>query len=457
LQRLATGELDVVVGTHQLLGKSVKFKDLGLLVVDEEQRFGVNQKEKIKALKTEVDVLTLSATPIPRTLYMSLSGVREMSLITTPPPSRRPIKTHLSPYDPEMIRAAIAQELDRGGQVFYVVPRVEGIEEVAAKIQLMLPTLRLAIAHGQMDESSLESTMLAFGNGEADVMVCTTIIESGLDIPRVNTILIEDAHRFGLSQLYQLRGRVGRSGIQAHAWLFFPDQRLLTETARERLRAIQEFTQLGSGFQLAMRDMEIRGVGNLLGMEQSGQLEAIGFDLYMELLEECLNEVRGQEIPKVDDTQVDLALTAFIPADYMPNLEEKMAAYRTVATVKSKADLEQIATDWNDRYGAIPEPAQQLLRVMELKQIAKTVGFSRIKPEAKQHICLETPMEEPAWKLMSEKLPKHLQSRFVYQGKKVIVRGLGVLPVHKQMDDLIEWLGHLQGALPLAEQDDLPQ
>ena len=448
LQRLATGELDIVVGTHQLLGKSVKFKDLGLLVVDEEQRFGVNQKEKIKALKTEVDVLTLSATPIPRTLYMSLSGVREMSLITTPPPSRRPIKTHLSPYDPEMIRAAIAQELDRGGQVFYVVPRGEGIEEVGAKIQLMLPSVRLAIAHGQMDEGSLESTMLAFSNGEADVMVCTTIIESGLDIPRVNTILIEDAHRFGLSQLYQLRGRVGRSGIQAHAWLFFPDQRLLTDTARDRLRAIQEFTQLGSGFQLAMRDMEIRGVGNLLGVEQSGQLEAIGFDLYMELLEECLNEVRGQEIPKVDDTQVDLALTAFIPADYMPNLEEKMAAYRTVATVKSKTDLAQIAADWNDRYGAIPEPAQQLLRVMELKQIAKTVGFSRIKSEAKQHICLETPMEEPAWKLMSEKLPKHLQSRFVYQGKKVIVRGLGVLPVSKQMDDLIEWLGHLQGALP---------
>ncbi|MGA1411210.1 MAG: transcription-repair coupling factor [Prochlorotrichaceae cyanobacterium] len=455
LQRLATGELDVVVGTHQLLGKTVKFKDLGLLVVDEEQRFGVNQKEKIKALKTEVDVLTLSATPIPRTLYMSLSGVREMSLITTPPPSRRPIKTHLSPYDPEMIRAAIAQELDRGGQIFYVVPRVEGIEEVAAKIQLMLPTVRLAIAHGQMDEGSLESTMLAFSNGEADVMVCTTIIESGLDIPRVNTILIEDAHRFGLSQLYQLRGRVGRSGIQAHAWLFFPDQRLLTDTARERLRAIQEFTQLGSGFQLAMRDMEIRGVGNLLGVEQSGQLEAIGFDLYMELLEECLNEVRGQEIPKVDETQVDLALTAFIPADYMPNLEDKMAAYRTVATVKSKEELTEIAADWNDRYGPIPAPAQQLLRVMELKQVAKTVGFSRIKVEAKQHICLETPMEEPAWKLMSEKLPKHLQSRFIYQGKKVLVRGLGVLPVSQQMDNLIEWLGHLQGALPSSGETDL--
>lgn len=444
LQRLETGELDIVVGTHQLLGKNVKFKDLGLLVVDEEQRFGVNQKEKIKALKTQLDVLTLSATPIPRTLYMSLSGVREMSLITTPPPSRRPIKTHLSPYNPEAIRTAIVQELDRGGQVFYVVPRVEGIEEVGAKIQMMLPSVRLAIAHGQMDEASLESTMLAFSNGEADVMVCTTIIESGLDIPRVNTILIEDAQRFGLAQLYQLRGRVGRSGIQAHAWLFFPDERKLTDVARERLRAIQEFAQLGSGFQLAMRDMEIRGVGNLLGVQQSGQLEAIGFDLYMELLEECLNEVRGQEIPKIDDTQIDLSLTAFIPADYMPNLEEKMIAYRTVATVKSKEELSNIAADWNDRYGTIPEPAQQLLRVMELKQIAKQSGFSRIKPDGKQHIILETPMEEPAWNLLKEKLPKHLQSRFVYNGGKVVVRGIGVLTVRQQMDSLIEWLAYLQ-------------
>ena len=443
LQRLETGELDIVIGTHQLLGKSVKFKDLGLLVVDEEQRFGVNQKEKIKALKTQLDVLTLSATPIPRTLYMSLSGVREMSLITTPPPSRRPIKTHLSPYNPEAIRTAIVQELDRGGQVFYVVPRVEGIEEVGAKIQMMLPSVRLAIAHGQMDEASLESTMLAFSNGEADVMVCTTIIESGLDIPRVNTILIEDAQRFGLAQLYQLRGRVGRSGIQAHAWLFFPDERKLTDVARERLRAIQEFAQLGSGFQLAMRDMEIRGVGNLLGVQQSGQLEAIGFDLYMELLEECLNEVRGQEIPKIDDTQIDLSLTAFIPADYMPNLEEKMTAYRTVATVKSKEELTNIAADWNDRYGIIPEPAQQLLRVMELKQIAKQSGFSRIKPDGKQHIILETPMEEPAWNLLKENLPKHLQSRFVYNGGKVVVRGIGVLTVRQQMDSLIEWLAYL--------------
>jgi transcription-repair coupling factor (superfamily II helicase) len=270
-QRLATGELDVVVGTHQLLGKGVQFKDLGLLVVDEEQRFGVNQKERIKSLRTQVDVLTLSATPIPRTLYMALSGVREMSLITTPPPSRRPIKTHLAAFDGDMVRTAIRQELDRGGQVFYVVPRVEGIEETAAKIREMIPGVRLAIAHGQMPEGELESTMLSFSTNEADVLVCTTIIESGLDIPRVNTILVEDAQKFGLSQLYQLRGRVGRAGIQAHAWLFYPKRSQLSDAARQRLRAIQEFTQLGSGYQLAVRDMEIRGVGNLLGAEQSGK------------------------------------------------------------------------------------------------------------------------------------------------------------------------------------------
>ncbi|NDD70093.1 MAG: DEAD/DEAH box helicase, partial [Synechococcaceae bacterium WB9_4xC_028] len=306
LEGLQKGTIDAVVGTHQLLSKSTAFDKLGLLVVDEEQRFGVNQKEKIKALRKDVDVLTLSATPIPRTLYMSLSGVREMSLITTPPPLRRPIKTHLAALDEEAVRSAIRQELDRGGQVFYVVPRVEGIDEVAGQLRQMLPGLKLLVAHGQMAEGELESAMVAFNGGEADVMLCTTIVESGLDIPRVNTILIEDAHRFGLAQLYQLRGRVGRSGIQAHAWLFYPGDASLSDAARQRLRAIQEFAQLGSGYQLAMRDMEIRGVGNLLGVEQSGQMEAIGFDLYMEMLQESLAEIQGQDIPAVDDTQVDL-------------------------------------------------------------------------------------------------------------------------------------------------------
>ncbi|MEQ9357598.1 transcription-repair coupling factor [Coleofasciculus chthonoplastes] len=449
-RRLSTGELDVIVGTHQLLSKSVTFRDLGMLVVDEEQRFGVNQKEKIKTLKTQVDVLTLTATPIPRTLYMSLSGVREMSLITTPPPSRRPIKTHLAPYNPEAVRTAIRTELDRGGQVFYVVPRIEGIEEVATKLREMIPSARLAIAHGQIPEGELEATMLTFSNGEADILVCTTIIESGLDIPRVNTILIEDAQRFGLAQLYQLRGRVGRSGVQAHAWLFYPKQETLSDAARKRLRAIQEFTQLGSGYQLATRDMEIRGVGNLLGAEQSGQMDVIGFDLYMEMLQEAIREIQGQEIPQVDDTQIDLNLTAFIPADYIPDLEQKMSAYRTVASANSQSELVQIAADWHDRYGSLPAPVEQLLRIVELKQVAKSLGFSRIKPEGKQHIALETPMEEPAWKLLQENLPKHLRSRFVYSPGKVTVRGLGVLKANKQLENLIDWLSKMQGALPAA-------
>lgn len=448
LQRLATGELDVVVGTHQLLSKDVHFKELGLLVVDEEQRFGVNQKEKIKSLKTQVDVLTLSATPIPRTLYMALSGVREMSLITTPPPSRRPIKTHLAPYDPEMVRTAIRQELDRGGQVFYVVPRVEGIEDISARLREMIPNARIAIAHGQMPEAELEATMLTFSEGEAEILVCTTIIESGLDIPRVNTILVEDAQRFGLSQLYQLRGRVGRAGIQAHAWLFYPKQHQLTDTARQRLRAIQEFTQLGSGYQLAMRDMEIRGVGNLLGAEQSGQMDAIGFDLYVEMLQEAIQEIRGQEIPQVDDCQLDLNLTAFIPADYIPDLDQKMSAYRAVASAASKQELAQIAAEWNDRYGPIPVAAQQLLKVVELKQIARKLGFSRIKPEGTQHIALETPMEEPAWNLLKANLPEHLHSRFIYMPGKVTVRGLAVLNADQQLENLTNWLNRMQGALP---------
>jgi transcription-repair coupling factor (superfamily II helicase) len=449
VQRLATAEMDIVVGTHQLLGKGVNFKDLGLLVIDEEQRFGVNQKEKIKSLRSQIDVLTLSATPIPRTLYMSLSGVREMSLITTPPPSRRPIKTHLSPYDEEIIRAALRQELDRGGQIFYVVPRVEGIEELSIRLREMVPSARIAVAHGQMQDSELESTMLAFSQAEADILVCTTIVESGLDIPRVNTIVIEDSQLFGLSQLYQLRGRVGRSGIQAHAWLFYPKQKELSDAARARLKALQEFTQLGSGYQLAMRDMEIRGVGNLLGAEQSGQMDAIGFDLYMEMLDAAIKEIRGQEIPQVDDTQIDLNLTAFIPADFIPDPDQKMSAYRSVAAVNSKKELMGIAADWVDRYGQIPPAAAQLLRVMELKQIAKGLGFSRIKPEGQQHVILETPMEEPAWKLLKDKLPSHLQSRFVYQTGKVTVRGLGVMKPEQQLEHLTDWLAKMQDALEI--------
>ena len=447
IRKLKTGELDIVVGTHQLLAKDVEFKDLGLLVIDEEQRFGVAQKEKIKTMKTEVDVLTLSATPIPRTLYMAMSGVREMSLITTPPPSSI---THLSRYNSELVRAAIRQELDRGGQIFYVVSRIDDIEEVSARVHEMLPSIRMAIAHGQMPESELESTMLSFSSGESDMMICTTIIESGLDIPRVNTIIIEDAQRFGLAQLYQLRGRVGRAGIQAHAWLFYQEKGELTDVARKRLKAIQEFTHLGSGYQLAMRDMEIRGMGNLLGAEQSGQINTIGFDLYMEMLQESIAEIRGSEIPEVDDTQVDLPITAFIPTEYIPDGDRKLSAYRAISSVTSRRELNQIVEEWNDCYGKVPAPAMQLIKVMELKLLAKRIGFSRIKPEGKQHIVLESKMEEPAWKLLHEHLPSHLRSRFVYSKGDVTVRGLGTLSHDKQLDSLIEWLNTMHQAKTVA-------
>ena len=362
---------------------------------------------------------------------------------------------HLAALDPEAVRSAIRQELDRGGQVFYVVPRVEGIEDVAAGLRAMLPDLKLLVAHGQMAEGELESAMVAFNAGEADVMLCTTIVESGLDIPRVNTILIEDAHRFGLAQLYQLRGRVGRSGIQAHAWLFYPGDASLSDTARQRLRAIQEFAQLGSGYQLAMRDMEIRGVGNLLGVEQSGQMETIGFDLYMEMLQESLAEIQGQDIPSVDDTQVDLPVTAFVPADWITDPDEKIAAYRSAADCTSAEALVELAAGWADRYGALPAAVVSLLQLMELKLLAKRCGFSRIKAE-KPNIVLETPMEEPAFRLLRQGLPQHLHGRLVYQAgsgiqHKVLARGLGVLPTDKQLEQLMEWLRSMVAQIPDAE------
>ncbi len=458
IKGLKEGNIDAVIGTHQLLNKKIEYKDLGLLVVDEEQRFGVSQKEKIKVIKKNIDVLTLSATPIPRTLYMSLSGVREMSLITTPPPQRRAIKTHLSEFDEEAVRSAISQELDRGGQIFYVVPRVDGIENVAKKIITMVPNIKLVTAHGQMPEGQLESTMVAFNAGEADLMLCTTIIESGLDIPRVNTIIVEDSQKFGLSQLYQLRGRVGRSGIQAHAWLFYPSNSLLTDTARKRLRAIQEFAQLGSGYQLAIRDMEIRGVGNLLGVEQSGQMETIGFDLYMEMLQEALAEIQGQDLPTVDDTQIDLPVTAFIPAEWITDKEEKISAYRLASDCKTSESIIDVAASWTDRYGNIPKPVESLLRLMQLKLLAKSCAFTRIYLE-KPNVILETPMEEPAFLKLRKGLPKHLHGRLIFKkgtgiNSTVTVRGIGVLPVDKLIEQLMEWFRDMLENLHNLEKPD---
>ena len=449
---IKNGTIDLVVGTHQILGKNIKFANLGLLVVDEEQRFGVTQKEKIKSIKKNIDVITLTATPIPRTLYMSLSGVREMSIIATPPPLRRAIKTHMSRYDIEVVRSAICQEIDRGGQIFYVVPRVEGIENVAKTIRELIPKISLLIAHGQMSEGELETSMIAFNSGEADLMICTTIIESGLDIPRVNTILIEDAHKFGLSQLYQLRGRVGRSGIQAHAWLFYNEYTELTDNARDRLKAMQEFAELGSGYQLAMRDMEIRGVGNILGLEQSGQMEAIGFDLYMEMLRESLADLQGQDIPKVDEAQIDLQVTAFIPGDWIANTEEKLAAYRAATQCKTNEELADLVFSWIDRYGKLPEAVETLVDIMKLKLLSQKCGFYRIKKD-NNNIILYTNMEETVFRRIRKGLPEHLHSRFIYQESNtkestVLVRGIGVLSSDKQIHQLIDWLNIMGDQTP---------
>ena len=441
---IKNNNIDLVVATHQILGKNIEFNNLGLLVIDEEQRFGVKQKEKIKKIKKNIDVLTLTATPIPRTLYMSLSGIRQMSLIETPPPSRRSIKTYLSEIDADVIRTAISQELERGGQIFYVLPRIADIEQAIRKLKNMFNNLKFIIAHGQMNEIDLENAMISFNNGEVDLMICTTIIESGLDIPRVNTIIIEDAHKFGLSQLYQLRGRVGRSGVQAHAWLFYPNINKINESSRQRLKAIKDFSELGSGYQLAMKDMEIRGVGSILGEAQSGQVNNIGYDLYMEMLHEAISDLNGKEIPEVKDTQIDLPINAFIPGTWISNREEKLDAYKNATACENEEELTDLAANWVSRYGLIPKPVETLIKLMKLKLLAKFCGFMKIKL-IKPNIIIETKLEPNAFKHIKSDLPQNIQSKLIYQNDnilpKIIIRGLGVTDSQNQVDNLIDWFG----------------
>ncbi len=443
-EELKDNKIDLVVATHQILGKNIEFNNLGLLVIDEEQRFGVKQKEKIKKIKKNIDVLTLTATPIPRTLYMSLSGIRQMSLIETPPPSRRSIKTYLSEIDTDIIRTAISQELERGGQIFYVLPRIADIEQAIEKLKNMFTNLKFIIAHGQMNEIDLENAMISFNNGEVDLMICTTIIESGLDIPRVNTIIIEDAHKFGLSQLYQLRGRVGRSGVQAHAWLFYPNINKINDSSRQRLKAIKDFSELGSGYQLAMKDMEIRGVGSILGEAQSGQVNNIGYDLYMEMLHEAISDLNGKEIPEVKDTQIDLPLNAFIPGTWISNREEKLDAYKNATSCINEEELTDLAANWVTRYGLIPKPVETLIKLMKLKLLAKFCGFMKIKL-IKPNIIIETKLEPNAFKHIKSDLPQNIQSKLIYKSDKVlpkiIIRGLGVTDSQNQVDNLINWFG----------------
>jgi len=364
---LKAGEVDVVVGTHRLLSDDVEFKNLGLLVIDEEQRFGVQHKERIKRMREHVDVLTLTATPIPRTLEMSLTGIRDLSLVQTPPEARQPILTYVGEYDERAVSEAIRRELLREGQVFFVHNRVQDIEHVAEQVRHLVPEARVAIAHGQMDEGQLERVVLDFADREYDVLVCTTIVESGLDMPTVNTLVVDRADLLGLAQLYQLRGRVGRRGQRAYAYLLHPADRALTEEAYERLKAIGEYTDLGSGFKLAMRDLEIRGAGNLLGGAQSGHIAAVGFDLYCELVTEAVGELKGDKPVEPFEVVLDLPVDAHLPREYVSRDDVRMEAYRRLAAVVDPGDVEDIRTEWLDRYGPIPVPAEALLGAARLR------------------------------------------------------------------------------------------
>src|SRR6202522_654027 len=343
---LSAGTVDVVIGTHKLLSGDIRFKDLGLLVVDEEQRFGVSHKETIKKLSTNVDVLTMTASPIPRTLEMSLTGMRDLSLITTPPAERRPILTYVGEYDERAVAEAIRRELLREGQVFFVHHRVHDIDKVAARLRELVPEARVAIANGQMDEGSLERVVMDFWEGQYDVLVCTTIIESGIDMPTVNTLVIDRADMLGLGQLHQLRGRVGRAGQRAYAYLFYPQDHKLTEEAYERLRTIGEHTELGSGFKIAMRDLEIRGAGNLLGADQSGHIAAVRYDLYVQLAAEAVAEARGEARPVPPTVALDVPGDAHLPKDYVAAEDARLEAYRRLASVSSDADVEDIGAQW---------------------------------------------------------------------------------------------------------------
>jgi transcription-repair coupling factor (superfamily II helicase) len=379
LERAKAGKVDVLIGTHRLLGRDVHFRDLGMLVVDEEQRFGVRHKEKLKQLRKQVDVLTLSATPIPRTLYLALMGARDLSIIATPPRERLPIHTEVVPFSEETIAEALRREMHRGGQVFFVHNRVETIEAARAMVEKIVPEARVLRAHGQMDEDDLESIMKEFVAGEADVLVTTMIIESGLDMPNVNTILIDRADRMGLSQLHQLRGRVGRSRHQAYAYLMVPPGEVLTREARARLSAIQEFTDLGSGYHVAMRDLEIRGAGNLLGENQSGHIAAVGFDLYCKMLKEEVRALKGEGMPRLQDVKVDLRVSAYLPDDVMADPEVKIRWYRELNRVPDERELDRLLEELRDRFGPPPEPLQNLVDVNRLKLRCLEAGITEVK------------------------------------------------------------------------------
>lgn len=384
---VVAGNVDIIIGTHKLLQKDIKYKDLGLLIIDEEQRFGVTHKEKIKELKKNIDVLTLTATPIPRTLHMSLTGVRDMSLIETPPEERYPVQTYVMEYNEGMIRDSITREMSRGGQVFFVYNRVETILEMQTALSRLVPEAKIVVAHGQMDERRLEATILDFISGDGDVLLCTTIIETGIDMPNVNTLIVYDADRMGLSQLYQLRGRVGRSSRLAYAYFTYRKDKILSETAEKRLKAIKDFTEFGSGFKIAMRDLEIRGAGNLLGTQQHGHMATVGYDMYCRLLDEAVKEIKGDaKEQQYSETSIDLQVNAYIPDSYIENETMKIELYKRIASISSmdeKMDIEEEATD---RFGDMPKPLENLINISYIKALGNRMGVTAIKQSGKDVI-----------------------------------------------------------------------
>lgn len=378
LKKLKTGEIDIIIGTHRILSKDLEFKDLGLLIIDEEQRFGVAHKERLKELKQNIDVLTMTATPIPRTLHMAMTGVRDMSVLSEPPENRYPVQTYVLEDNPAVIADAVRNELSRGGQVFYLYNRVQGIYRKAEWIRSMFPDITVAVGHGKMKEDELEDIMYDMVNGKTDVLVCTTIIETGLDIPNANTIIIENADKMGLSQLYQLRGRVGRSNRAAYAYLTYHRDKILSDIASKRLRAVKEFTEFGSGFKIAMRDLEIRGAGNILGPEQHGHMDAVGYDMYCKLLKESVDEAQGIKIDDVQDVAIDINIDAYLPESYIRNHNQRIDIYKKIAAIETEDDKFEIEDELIDRFGDIPRAVQNIIEVASLKTYAKECGIYEI-------------------------------------------------------------------------------
>lgn len=395
IEELKKGKIDIVVGTHRLLSKDIKFNDLGLLVIDEEHRFGVDQKEKIKKLKNMVDVLTLSATPIPRTLNFALTGIRDLSLINTPPADRLAIRTYVTHFDEGAIREAVLHEIKRGGQVYFVHNRVQTINGIRDKLQKILPEVTMAVAHGQMPEEDLEKVMVDFMNQKFQILICSTIIESGLDIPTANTMIINRADHLGLAQLYQLRGRVGRSHHRAYCYLLIPSETLITDVAKKRLKVIQRFTELGSGFKIASHDLELRGAGNILGAEQSGHIGNVGYDLYIQLLEEAVLALKGNLPEELVDPEIKLAVSATIPKSFIPENQLRLVLYKQLASVKDLARLQEVRSEWIDRFGSLPQETENLIQIMGIKSMARKLGILSIISQGKNtvfHISHHTPL-----------------------------------------------------------------